>query len=190
MYEPLRTVNSVASLCLVALLAACAPKPPATMERESVQTMTATVDAVNLPARMVVLRGEQNATAAVMVGPQVRNLEQVQPGDKVVVSYYQALAAAVRKPGEGGEGVVTDAMRARPGERPGGAVGQAITTTVAIEAVDTSFNTVTFRRPDGYLRTVAVESPEGREFIRKVRPGEQVEVTYTEAVAVDVKPAG
>jgi len=63
-------------------------------------------------------------------------------------------------------------------------------TTVEIEFVDTTFNTVTFKRSDGVSRTVAVESPEGREFIKGLKKGDHVEIAYTEAFAIEVKPAG
>jgi hypothetical protein len=55
--------------------------------------------------------------------------------------------------------------------------------------VDTSFNTVTFKRSDGMSRTVAIQTPEGQKFIRGLKKGDQVEITYTEAVAMEVKPA-
>jgi hypothetical protein len=54
--------------------------------------------------------------------------------------------------------------------------------------VDKKQNTVTFTRSDGASRTVAVESPEGREFIKGLKKGDNVEVAYTEAVAIEVKP--
>jgi hypothetical protein len=48
---------------------------------------------------------------------------------------------------------------------------------------------VTFTRSDGASRTVAVESPEGREFIKGLKKGDNVEIAYTEAMAIEVKPA-
>jgi hypothetical protein len=63
-------------------------------------------------------------------------------------------------------------------------------TTVEIEFVDTTFNTVTFKRSDGVSRTVAVQTPEGQKFIRGLRKGDRVEIAYTEAFAIEVKPAG
>ena len=105
---------------------------------------------------------------------------------------FEALAAEVKKPGEGVQGVEADVstVRAEPGERPAAGAGVLLRTTVEIEHVDTSFNTVSFRRSDGQSRTVAVESPEGRKFIRGLRKGDQVEIAYTEAFAIEVKPAG
>jgi hypothetical protein len=172
-------------------LVACASKPPEPVAAESLLQMTATVTAIDPSTRIVTLRGERGATTTVQVGPEVRNLAQVRVGDKVVVGYYQGVLAEVKKPGEGSQGVETAsaATRARPGERPAGAAGTAIRETVTIESVDTSFETVTFKRQDGSTRLYAVETPQGREFIRKLRKGDQVEVTYIEALAVEVTPA-
>jgi hypothetical protein len=51
----------------------------------------------------------------------------------------------------------TSTARAPPGERPARAVARTSTTTVKIEAVDATRNTVTFRRQDGLVRTLAVQ---------------------------------
>jgi hypothetical protein len=139
----------------------------------------------------VTLRGEDGGGFTVVVDPVVKNLDQVKEGDKLVVSYYEGLAAEVKKPGEGVQGVETDvaSVRSQPGEKPGGGSGVTMRTTVTIESVDTSFNTVTFKRSDGMSRTVAVQTPEGQKFIRGLKKGDQVEITYTEALAMEVKPA-
>ncbi len=126
-----------------------------------------------------------------MVDQSARNLDQVKVGDKVVVSYFQGLAAEVKKAGEGAEGVETEVAseRSAKGERPAGSVGVTMRTVVTIRSVDTAFNTVSFVRSDGIMRVIAIETPEGREFIRGLRPGDRVEITYTEAVAMEVRPA-
>jgi hypothetical protein len=184
----------VACLAIAAIaisLASCASKPPEPVAADTLLQTTATVTAVDQSKRMVTLRGSDGTTSTLQVGPEVRNLPQVRVGDKVVVSYYKGVLAEVKKPGEGAKGVETAsaATRARPGERPAGAAGTAIRTTVTIESVDTSFNTVTFKTPDGSTRVYAVETPQGREFIKGLRKGDQVEVTYIEALAVEVQPA-
>ena len=44
--------------------------------------------------------------------------------------------------------------------------------------------TVSFRGTDGMQPTLAVQTPAGRRFIRQLRKGDEVEVTFTEAVAI------
>lgn len=181
----------VTALATALACVACTAPPPKPVSRDSLVQKTATVESINLPSRLVTLRGENGGEFTVIVDPVVRNLDQVKVGDKLVVSYYEGLAAEVKKPGEGVQGVETEvaSTRSQPGEKPGGGAGVTMRTTVTIESVDTSFNTVTFKRSDGISRTVAVETPEGQKFIRGLKKGDQVEITYTEAVAMEVKPA-
>ena len=181
-----------ASLATVLVLAGCAAPPPKPAMRENLVQKTATVESIDHASRLVTLRGEDGGAVVVQVSEDVKNLPQVKAGDKVVVSYYQALAAEVKKPGEGVEGVEADvsSMTAPPGSMPAAGAGVLMRTTVTIDSVDKTMNTVTFKRADGMLRTVAVESPEGREFIKGLKKGDQVEVAYTEAMAIEVKPVG
>jgi translation initiation factor IF-1 len=173
------------------VLSACQHQPPAPVFKDEMLEMTATVEQVDLPNRMVVVRGENGVDSPVTVGADVRNLPQVQIGDRIVLTYYQGVAAEVKKPGTDVKHAEASAqLRALPGQRPAGAAAYAITTTVQIESVDTSFDTVTFRRPDGFVRTLAVQDPNARRFIHGLRQGDKVEVTYTEAVAVQIRPAG
>lgn len=181
-----------ATIAAALTLAACAATPPKPVVRENLVQQTATVESIDQASRLVTLRGEDGQAFTIQVGDEVRNLAQVETGDKVTVSFYEALAAELRQEGEGIQGVETDvaAVRAAPGERPAGGAGVLLRTTVEIVSVDTSSNTVVFRRSDGSIRVVAVERPEGREFIRGLKPGDRVDIAYTEAIAIEVKPAG
>jgi hypothetical protein len=127
-----------------------------------------------------------------VVGPEVRNLPAVHVGDRVTLSYYRGIAAKINKSASavasGKE--MTTGTRVQEGAEPGGTLEHSMTSTVRIESVDTSFNTVTFRRADGGPRTVAVESADAKAFIRTLKPNDLVDVTYTEAVAVSVVPGG
>jgi hypothetical protein len=174
---------------LVAALAACAHRPVEPFVTDRLVQVTARVDAIDVRERLVSLSGP-GGTATISVAPEVRNLEQVQVGDEVVVSYYQGIAAQMRKHGAPNKcfGNSTAMVRAPEGERPARAVGQTIATTVRIESVDISRNTVTFRREDGLVRTLPIHTPEGRTFIRKLLPGDNVDVMYTEAMAIEVVP--
>jgi hypothetical protein len=64
-----------------------------------------------------------------------------------------------------------------------------ISTTVVVDSVDTSFDTITFRRPDGIMRTAAIDGAKAREFVHGLKRGDEVQITYSEAVALDVRPA-
>jgi len=180
-----------ALMAIILPLAAGAREAPKPVEVEDAVQVTATVEAIDLANRLVTIRGPEGNAATLEVGPEVRNLPQVKVGDEVVVSYYAAMAAEFKKPGEGVKGVQEDvgAGRAEPGERPGGIVGRRVKATVIIESVDAKSNTVSFTGPHGMLRTIAVQDPDAQAFIKKLKKGDEVELTYTEAVAISVEPA-
>lgn len=75
------------------------------------------------------------------------------------------------------------------GTKQGGGVGQSVAMTVKILGVDPGTNTVAFQADDGSRHVVAAKSPNMIEFINTLKPGDVVDVTYTESVAVNVVPA-
>ncbi|HEY0685647.1 MAG TPA: hypothetical protein VGD45_25130 [Steroidobacter sp.] len=170
----------------------CASKPPEPISREEKLELTAQVEAIDRDSRMVALRGAEGRKATVFAGPDVRNFDQINVGDEVAVTFYAAIGAEVAKPEQATQGVQQEGamLRAVEGARPAGAIAEMMTTTVEIDAVDTSMNTVTFRRQDGLVRVLAIQDPKAQAFIRQLKPGDLVKVSYMEAVAISVRPLG
>jgi hypothetical protein len=149
----------------------------------------ATVETVDQQTRTVLLRGPTGALLTVHAGPEVRNLPQVKPGDQVVVRYAEAVAARIVRPGDPAPESTTTMARAASGERPAGLVVDHIRRRVTIEGVNPANNTVSFIGPDRVPRTVAVRQPAMQDFLRTLKAGDEVEITFTEAVALSVEPA-
>jgi hypothetical protein len=176
----------------VGILAACQTEPatvqtePATVERTS--EVTATVAAIDVPGRLVTLRGQEGNLFTVEATEAVRNLPQVEVGDRVVVSYYEAIAAQIATPGQEASASVT-ATRTPAGARPGGVLAQEVTETVRITDLDPATHTVSFTDPEGLAQTIAVQDPKMRDFLKTLKVGDEVAVTYTEALAISVEPA-
>ena len=182
------------ALC-AAIAAGCshmpwAEKPPETAQVTQELSASASVVAVDPKTRLITLRDAQGGgTFTVQAGPQVRNFDQIRAGDSVNVRYMESLAVALAKPGTAvaPPSATIVGERAAPWERPGMAVGGQITTTVKIESVDTKTNIVVFTPPGGGLRAIRVRRPEGQRFIAGLKPGDDVQITYTEAMAVGVE---
>jgi hypothetical protein len=60
---------------------------------------------------------------------------------------------------------------------------------VRVQSVDLANNAVDIVGLDGAQRRIKVVDPKAREFIRGLKPGDNVQLTFTEAVAVAVEPA-
>lgn len=186
MHENLR---SIAALTAFALLAGCAgssQKPAGRME--DVTELQATVTAVDLPHRLVTLKGEGVDEVVVEASDAVKNLDQVKVGDVVAVSYTEALAWQVRPAGQGGPGVGTgeDVTTAPPGAKPSVAAKQSFRLTASITAIDLDKGTVTLTGPQGNSRTFKALDPGN---LKKVKVGDLVDLTYSQALAIAVRPA-
>ncbi len=171
------------------LLVGCETAPPEPAMVEQAREVSATVTAVDVPGRLVTLRGADGNLFTVAAGPQVRNLPQVQVGDQVVVNYYEAIAAQLATSGQQAS-ASAEVTRAPLGARPEGGVSQQVTDMVRIDALDLSSHTVSFTNAQGRSQTITVRDPGMQDFLRGLKVGDQVAITYTEALAIAVKPAG
>ncbi|MCE5243561.1 MAG: hypothetical protein LLF99_10225 [Desulfobacteraceae bacterium] len=158
------------------------------IEKQRVVTAKGTVEAINLEKRVVTLKGAKGKVFDVIVSEKAKNLPQLKVGDKVTVKYSEAMAVRMMKPGESGPiferagGVAA----AKPGEKPGGVAGSTTSVTAKVEAIDKKQPSVTLKGPEGKTVTIAVENPKN---LNKIKVGDQLEITYTEALAVSVTAA-
>jgi ribosomal 50S subunit-recycling heat shock protein len=152
--------------------------------------MQATVTAIDQKTRMVTLKAPEGNETTIHVDKRARNLAQVKVGDVVKLAYVQQVTWQVRKPGKSGASSDVQAegaaVRTQPGEKPGGGVGQRVTFAATIEAIDLAKGTVTLKGPEGDSQTIKARNPAN---LKKVKVGDVVDITYTEAVAIKVVAA-
>jgi Cu/Ag efflux protein CusF len=107
-------------------------------------------------------------------------------GDEITAEYVEALTLELKKGGGKTVGMTSQegAKGAKAGERPAGAAGRQVTVIADVIGVDPATQTVTLRGP---RRTVDLKVRDPAQF-KLVAKGDQVEATYTEALAVSVQP--
>ena len=181
---------TVVWLSLLAALAASSTSAQETVQISETQEISATIIAVDQELRLVTLRGPQGNLTAIEAGPEVRNLAQVEVGDTLRVVYERTYIATLTdaEVASPGTDIAAAAVRAEVGETPGGAVGTMSTMMVTIESIGPEGRSATFRGPDGQLQAIDVQRPEGREFSRGLNPGDVVQLTFAEALAIMVEP--
>ena len=189
---PMKLLNRSLLALLIAAVGsyawAQAEHAPKSVVKTRYQQVEATVTNINYDTREVTLEGPKGPLT-VQVSKDVKNLERVRTGDTVTVSYYQGLAAQLAAPGSKPTSGAASTF-ASPAKIAGGTVGASMTSTVTIEDIDLPTNTVAFKRPDGSVHIASVKSADGQKFLRTLKPGDNVDVTYTESVAVNVIPKG
>jgi ribosomal 50S subunit-recycling heat shock protein len=176
------------ALCLatvaLAETPAAAPKGEAMMA--SVQ-VTATVTKIDQKTREVTVKMDDGQERSFVAGEEAKNLAQVKKGDRITLTYAEALVYEVKK---GGAAVAPASAvagkAAQPGMKPAGAIARQTTATVLITAIDPKAPSVTFKGAGGNTQTIKVMHPEK---LQGVKVGDTVEITYTEALAIKVEEA-
>lgn len=149
--------------------------------------VTAQITAIDKATRKVELKGPEGKTVSLVAGEQVRNFDQLKVGDMVAIQYVEALTLELRKSGPSkAPKEEMAAVRAKPGERPAGAVGRQVTATADVVGVDEKKGTISLKGPEGRVVDLKVRNPDQ---FKVVKVGDKVDVTYTEALAISVEPA-
>jgi Cu/Ag efflux protein CusF len=152
-------------------------------------TATAKVDKVDAEKRELTLKSDDGKQFTIQVPEGVTRLENVKPGDTVRASFYESMAVSLQKPGEAKVGKEKETVGERaPGELPGGAAAQQVTTTAKITKVDPATNELTIETPAGKANTIKVEDPQVRAKLTSLKVGDKIQTTYTQAMATSVTP--
>jgi hypothetical protein len=181
-------IARIAVICGFALaVPAAAQNAPALAARGAadVTTLTARIEAIDYASRVVAIRGPLGRTIAIKVDDRVKNLGKVKAGDEIVLTYAEALAIALIPAGAGrSETVTTPAPVTAPaGAGPGVAAAQQTRIVARIEQVDAARQVVLLEGPNARYAEVKVRDP---VVFRELRVGDNVRVTFTEAVVIDV----
>ncbi len=162
-----------------------AAEPPS-WQTATVVEEKASVEAIDQSTRMVTLKGSKGKSVTFKASENVKNLAQVKVGDNVKFAYYESVAVRVLKEGEVAPAASESAAmaRAKPGETPAGVVGKETIVNATITAIDKKAKTATLKGENGQSVTVTPRDPGNLD---KVKVGDRLVITYTEAVAVSLE---
>jgi hypothetical protein len=147
---------------------------------------SAAITAVDAATRTITLKSMQGDEARVVAGPEVRNFAQLKVGDVVNVTYYESLVLELKK--GGGLAVAkteqAGAAGAKPGATPEGLFGRRVTIVGDVIRLDRATQTMTLKGPE---RTIELKARDPEQF-SLMAVGDQIQATYSEALAVSVTP--
>jgi hypothetical protein len=157
---------------------------------DEVMEMTATVEDINYDTRTMKLRRADNSLEVVEVSPEVKRFREIKKGDNLRVQISLAIAVALNRHGAASATQVTEtAEKGGASQPPSVAAQREIKSTVTVVAVDAPNNRVSISGPEGNVAVLNVVRPEMQAFIKDLKTGDKVDVTYTEAVAIALEPA-
>jgi hypothetical protein len=150
------------------------------------ESLSAVVDAVNHETREVTLTGSKGNTITFTASPDVRNLDQVNVGDRVFAELYEEVNISVQAVNDAkpGAGQMQQISSAKKGDKPGAAVVGTTVVTATVEEINLENNTFKLKGPEGKVQQFTAENPEN---LKKAAVGDLVVITVTQALGIVVK---
>jgi Cu/Ag efflux protein CusF len=179
-----RLFATFAVLGVVLLLAAPAFAQTKTLTGETI-TKTATVEAINYGTRELTVKGPEGKYVTFIASPEVKRFDTLKVGDTIVAKYYENLVIRVKLPGEKDVDSSTAGATPAAGTKPGATVAEQRTITATITEIDPKVPSITFKGPNNWTYSSRVED---KQALAKVKVGDKVDLTWTQAVLVEVAP--
>jgi hypothetical protein len=147
-------------------------------------TVTATIQAIDSTTRRVTFRNADGTEDTVVAGPEVQRFNELKVGDKVSFTYYESTVYQLRKGGT--DKMATESGAIIPGGKklPGGTIARQTVQTVTVKSVDMTMGSITVTTADGRTVTRKVDK---KSDLEGVKPGDKIDITYTEAVLTSVE---
>ena len=195
--RPFRTLILAAAIAAIfspltqaqkADVSAAVATAPGQAKAVALVTANATVEAVDPATRTIKLKLANGETRTIEAGDEVRNFEQIKVGDKVKAKYAESLTIELKKDGKAvvGRTEATKVERAQPGAKPGGHAIHEVTVVADVVNVDAAKKVVSVKNDRGEIIDLDVRDPKQLALVKK---GDQVQATYTVALAVSLEPA-
>ena len=159
-----------------------APKP---IQEADTVTVTATVEAIDHANRRLTLRGEKGVEVTVTASSEVQRFDAIKVGDVVTARYIESVVVRVVPPGEppSPAAAAREAVTRRAGEKPGATIADQVNLKVKVQAIDKAAPSLTVVTPSGKAMSFKVKD---KKRLDKVNVGDEIDVTYTEALLITV----
>ena len=153
---------------------------------EQAARVTATVLAVDRADRSITIKNAEGKIHEVELTDDVKNFDQIDPGDQVILDIYSALFMQIAKPGEEFEDrVVSQVAVAQPGDKPKLVNVGIVEALAEITAINRDTREITITGPRG--NSIKLQVPENVEQFDERKVGEKVNARYVEAFAIAVE---
>jgi len=148
------------------------------------ETTTAVIEKIDTKNRFVLLRGDDGEELGVFAPPELPRFTELRVGDRVTVTYYESTVYRVRGRHAPRPSVSEEvAGRESASPLPGATFAHQTTERVTVEAVDRRAASITVRASSGQTVTRRVDN---RSDLDGVKPGDAIDITYTQAVLVNI----
>ena len=142
------------------------------------ETITATVEAIDHGTRSVRVKKQDGTYDAFHVPQSINRFETLKVGDKITARYYENVVLQVKQPGQKDVNSASSAV-VRAEDKPAGTASRQRTITATITAIDPKLPSITFSGPNGWKYSTKVQD---KKALETVKVGDKVDITWTEAM--------
>lgn len=179
------SISAAATLALGLAAPAFADTPKPIQAADHV-TVTATVEAIDHTSRHVTLKGEKGNLVTIAVPPDVERFDAIKIGDVVKAQYIESIVVRLAQPGDDtADASVEAGLTQRAGDKPGATIANQVNVKVKVLAIDKAGSSLTIETPSGDKLSTKVKD---KKRLEKLKVGDQIDVTYTEALLLTVDP--
>lgn len=183
----LRTLCMGTVMSVLTLATVSAAEPIVVKPGRVVSTLVksgAIVEAVNKETRELKLINPRGDRFTVVADELVRNFDQIEPRDRIVIEYLESVALVVAPAGS--EPLIGDAAAltvAPAGDKPGVEGVETHVMVATVQSINAADRLVTLESETGETRTIKVDAAARLDM---VDIGDQVRLRVTRAVAISV----
>jgi Cu/Ag efflux protein CusF len=180
----LRMMTAVTTTAMVMATSAKAIAQTRTIPGETT-TITATVEAIDASTRTLTVKGPKGNLVPITVPKSMERFSEIKVGDTITARYYDNIVLRLKPPGEPAVDTASEDVT-RGGASPAGTAAVQRTITATIVAIDTTVPSITFKGEK--VNWTYSSRVQDKAALAKVKVGDRVDITWTEALTVSVTP--
>lgn len=181
----MRSVKTIGAAIVLAAVAAAANAQVSKTLPGTMEVVTVTVESIEKGSREVTVRKPDGSYGVFNVSPDVKRFDTLKVGDKITAKYYENVVLRLKAPGEKPVDSENAALT-RSENRNAGTAAVQRTITATITKIDMKVPSIAFSGPNGWNYSTRVKD---KDTLAKVKVGDKVDITWTEAAIVSLDDA-
>jgi len=143
------------------------------------QTVSATVDAIEHASRSLTLKKPDNTLLTIKVPRDYERFDGLKVGDKLTATYYDNIVIRAKAAGEKAVDSTSASMSANPGTKPGFSIGAQRSITATVTEIDMKVPSLSLSGPSNWKYSSRVND---KDALKQLKVGDKLDIVWTEAV--------
>jgi hypothetical protein len=150
------------------------------------KTVTVTVEGIERANRELTVKRPDGTYDVFYMPTAIKRFDTLKVGDKITARYYENMVLQMKPPGADSVNTASAGVSKAQDGQPGMTAARQRTITATIAAIDPAVPSITFTGPNGWKYSSRVEDTKALE---KVKVGDKLDITWTEALLLSIDDA-